>query len=146
MPALPKEHWTFMCPVCDFNHVKVYGAREGRTAYVVCGRCRTLVTFDPAPRMNQAIDLYNLYCDFVRPRMGSYVNIQPTQQSEAAPRRPAEVTAKSGKESGVKVIFAAPLCVEHDFILGEPIRGHKAEMIAQTRICLKCGHAERDQV
>jgi transcription elongation factor Elf1 len=143
---LPKSAWVFLCPVCEYNHVKVYAAKAGRTAYVVCGRCRTLVTFDPAPKMGEAIDLYNLYCDAVRSRMGSHVEVPTTNEPPAAPKEHAQSLAEKSREAGGRVVFAVPLCSEHDFVIGEPIRGFQGEMLAQTRICLKCGHAERDQV
>jgi transcription elongation factor Elf1 len=142
---LPKP-WVFLCPVCDYNHVKVYTAKAGRVAYVVCGRCRTLVTFDPAPKMGEAIDLYNLYCDAVRSRMGSYVEVPKPSVHPAGPKEPVQPLKEKSREAGGKLVLAVPLCNEHDFVIGEPIRGFQGEMLAQTRICLKCGHAERDQV
>lgn len=146
MGALPKSAWVFLCPVCDYNHVKVYTAKAGRAAYVVCGRCRTLVTFNQFPRMGEAIDLYNLYCDEVRSRMGRYVEAPKPNESPVALKEHVRPLTEKSREAGGKVVFAVPLCNQHDFVIGEPIRGFQAEMLAQTRICLKCGHAERDQV
>jgi transcription elongation factor Elf1 len=141
-----KSPWVFQCPVCDYNHVMVYTAKAGRTAYVVCGRCRTLVTFEPAPKMGEPIDLYNLYCDAVRPRMGSYVEIPAPERQPEGAKPPAQAHHEKSREAGGKVVIAAPLCTQHDFVIGEPVRGFQGEMLAQTRICIKCGHAERDQV
>lgn len=139
---MPRQPWVFKCPICDYDQVRAYRAKEGSAAHVVCGRCRTLVTFDPAPRMNAPIDLYNLYCDAVRPRMGS--NVDPMFQ-RSSPAQSREVDIRP-REAGGRVIIAAPLCTEHEFVYGEAIAGFRGEILAQTRICLKCGHAERDKV
>jgi len=138
----------FKCPVCDFDHVMVYSAKEGTGAYVVCGRCRTLKTFEKVSKHAEPIDLYNAYCDSVRSRMGSYVEIQTRsiKQTPSRPISPDHALSERNKETGGSVVFAAPLCELHEFAIGEPIRGFKGEMLAQTRICLKCGHAERDKV
>jgi len=102
--------------------------------------------FDPAPKMSQPIDLYNDYCDAMRSRMGSYVEIPSEQKNRARTRTPTQPVAERPKEAGGTVVIAVPLCEHHEFVIGEPIRGFQGEMVAQTRICLNCGHAERDQV
>jgi transcription elongation factor Elf1 len=143
---MPRQAWVFKCPICDYDQVRVYTAKVTGSAYVVCGRCRTLVTFDPAPRMGEAIDLYNLYCDAVRSRVGSYVEIPAAKQNHLTSKESFPFPVQKSKEARGMVVLAAPLCVQHDFVIGEPIRGFKGEMLAQIRICLKCGHAERDRV
>jgi transcription elongation factor Elf1 len=144
--GLPRQPWVFKCPVCEFDHVRVYSAKEGRSAYVVCGRCRSMKIFDLAPKMGQPIDLYNDYCDAMRSRMGSHVEIPFEPESRAKSGALTQPFAVKPKEAGGSVIIAVPLCDHHEFVIGEPIRGFQGEMLAQTRICLRCGHAERDQV
>ena len=78
--------------------------------------------------------------------MGSYVEVPKPVEQHVAQKEPARPITESSREAGGKVVFAMPLCAQHDFVIGEPIRGFQGEMLAQTRICLKCGHAERDQV
>ncbi|MGD0145822.1 MAG: hypothetical protein ABSB53_03100 [Nitrososphaerales archaeon] len=138
---MPRQPWVFECPVCEYDQVRVYTAKAGRTAHVVCGYCRTMVWWDPAPRMGEAIDLYNRFCDQVRTRMGSYVEIP-----SPIPQRPESLKVVQSRVAGGNVVFAAPLCLQHDFITAEPVMGFRGEMVAQMRICLKCGHAERENV
>ena len=104
------------------------------------------MTFEPTPKMNDPIDLYNLYCDAVRPRMGSYVETSPSKPTSSGARELKQPPIEKPRVAGGSVIIAVPLCIKHDFVIGEPVRGFQGEMVAQTRICIKCGHAERDQV
>ena len=144
---MPRQFWTYTCPACQFDHVKVYSTRQGRSAYVVCGRCRALVVFDQLPMLHEPIDLYNLFCDIIRSkvRAKSSANFPPAKKDTRAPQHIILPNLERDKTSR-KIVFEAPLCDQHVFVVGEPIRGFQAEMVAQTRICLKCGHTERDQV
>lgn len=102
--------------------------------------------FDPAPKIGHPIDLYNDYCDAMRSRMSSYVEVPFAQENRAKSIAPTKPVTRKPREVGGTVIIAVPLCEHHEFVIGEPVRGFQGEMLAQTRICLKCGHAERDQV
>lgn len=104
-----------------------------------------MVSFDPTPRLHEPIDLYNSYCDAIRSRSGSYEDKPFAGVTSATELVPGAKTRNAAKPRET-VVFQAPLCSEHEFVSGEPIAGFKGEILAQTRICLRCGHAEREKV
>lgn len=95
--------------------------------------------------MGEPIDLYNKFCDEVRPRMGSYVDIagMTGTSTQGATSKKSEAP---GRIAGGTVVMATPLCSKHDFVSVDPVRGFKGEILAQMKVCLTCGHAEREKV